>query len=195
MYFAWSKGIGQITSGGHVTFGDLSPDTPTSVVDGPDGNLWFVDRHANSIGEVAPASLFGGGQMTGPPPPPTTRPLSPKVRLTVARQRLSTVRTHRRLIATCALAGAGRCTVTANVTARTARALHLTVAKKAKTVTLARASRTLTQRGKVTLTLALSRTLATALTHTKTLTLTVTATSRVKGAKPRRISNTLNLKS
>jgi streptogramin lyase len=195
MFFTYASGIGMIGSRGNVTLGDTAPYTPSSVVDAPDGNLWFVDTRANSVGEVAPASLFGGAP-AGPPLPTGPGPvkLAPRALLSFPKQRLSAVRTHRRLAATCALAGPGTCRVTASVTARTARHLHLKVARKASTVMLARASKTLKKKGKATLTLRLSTTLARALRHTRTLTLSVTATSSAAGATSAHVSRTLTLK-
>jgi streptogramin lyase len=195
MFFTDAAGIGMIGSSGKVTLGNTAPYTPASVVDAPDGNLWFVDSQANSVGVVAPGSLFDGAP-AGPSLPTGPGPvqLAPRARLSFPRQRLSAVRAHRHLTATCALAAAGTCRVTAGVTARTARQLHLKVARKAKTVTLASASRTLKKKGKAKLTLTLSKTIVRALKHTRTLTLSVKATSSTKGEVSRSVSRTLTLK-
>jgi streptogramin lyase len=196
MYFTYAKGIGMVSPTGQVTLGDLSPYSPQSVVDGFDGNLWFVDKQANSIGSVAPASLFGGSASPGTPLPiggPGPVKLAPRALLSFPAQRLSMVRKQRRLTATCALAGAGTCQVTADVSAATAKHLHLKVAKQAKTVVLATASSTLTKKGVTTLTLKLSATTARALAHTRTLTLSVKATSSATGTVSVSVTKTLTL--
>jgi streptogramin lyase len=198
MFFTYAKGIGMISPRGKVTLGDLSPYSPQSVVDASDGNLWFVDKQANSIGSIAPASLFGGSAPTGPGRPlpiggPGPVKLAPRALLSFPVKRLSTVRERRRLTVTCALAGAGTCQVSADVSATTAKHLHLKVARNAKTVTVAKASRTLKKRGKATLTLKLSAKIASALTHARTLKLSVKATSSAMGTASMSVTKTLTL--
>jgi streptogramin lyase len=196
MYFTYAKGIGMIGPGAKVTLGDLSPYRPESVVDASDGNLWFVDKQANSIGSIAPASLFGGSAGPGTPLPiggPGPAKLAPRALLSFPAQRLSVVRKRRRFTATCALAGAGTCQVTADVSATTAKQLHLKLAGKAKTVTVATASSTLKKQGKATLTLTLPEKIAMALKDARTLKLSVKATSSAKGTVSISVTKTLTL--
>jgi streptogramin lyase len=211
MYFGYivggnspDGGIGQInTATGKVTLADLSGFQPASVTFTPDGALWFVDSGLNQIDRVMPSSLFGGGSGPGPGPGPGPNPgpgpvklpQAPKLSLKAPAEKLADVRKHKRLTATCTLAGSGTCTVKATIAAVTAKRLKLKLAsKRAKTYTLATASKTLKRKGSATLALKLSTHEARALTRVKSLKLALTATSTAAAHRPRRVEKTVTLR-
>jgi hypothetical protein len=211
MYFGYivggnspDGGIGQInTATGKVTLADLSGFQPASVTFTPDGALWFVDSGLNQIDRVMPSSLFGGGSGPGPGPGPGPNPgpgpvklpQAPKLSLKAPAEKLADVRKHKRLAATCTLAGSGTCTVRATIAAVTAKRLKLKLAsKRAKTYTLATASKTLKRKGSATLALKLSTHEARALTRVKSLKLALTATSTAAAHRPRRVEKTVTLR-
>ena len=52
--------IGRMDEGGHFTlFGPVtSPNNPSNITTGPDGNLWFVNKFDNIIGRVTPSGVI-----------------------------------------------------------------------------------------------------------------------------------------
>jgi hypothetical protein len=132
------------------------------------------------------SQLFGNGGGTGTP--------APKLSLAVPRQKLAAVRTHRRLTATCALAGAGRCAVKATVAHGAARKLKLVKHGGSRPYVLASASGKLKHQGKLSLKLKLSAKEARALKHLTRLKLTLVATSSAAKHRSRTARRTLTLK-
>jgi hypothetical protein len=85
---------------------------------------------------------------------------------------------HRVLRVTCRLAAPGRCTVRATIAASAARKLHLKPRRRARTVTLGSARRTLARAGFVRLRIKPARKIARALRHAHSLRVTFVVTAR-----------------
>jgi hypothetical protein len=118
-------------------------------------------------------------------PGPTPGPAA-KVSLAVpAGQHLRSLKHSRVLRVTCNATTAGRCGVSAAITAKQARKLHLTVKRSAKRYALGSAHKRLATAGRATLRIKLSRKTATALARAKKLRVTLTATD-TNGATSRR---------
>jgi streptogramin lyase len=205
------NGIGRITGSGQMQLLNTGGDAPNALAFGGDGNLYFIDSAANSIGKITVTpTLFDTGASTptpGTPPPAPPTPGAPapgaptsaqarlaKPALAVTSENLVKLESARTLAVTCKLSAAGRCAVTASVSAAEARTLGLKVARKAKTVKLASASGTLRKPGTAKLRLRLGPTPARHLRRFKTLALTLTATASAKGAKTVSSSRTVKLK-
>jgi streptogramin lyase len=209
MYFGWyvassttgpHGGIGQIDPGtGKITLADLGGYQPASVAFTPDGALWFVNADRNQVDRVSISQLFPPATPTPTPPTPTPKPRpkpkAPKLSLTAPIQRLAAVRSQRQLIASCALSGAGRCTVRATIAAQTAKHLKLMLASnRAKAYTLGTAAMTFKKKGKVRLALKLSARTATALKQARTLKVTLTAASSAAQHSARTVTRTITLR-
>lgn len=133
---------------------------------------------------------------TTPTTAPTTKARTAKAPVAtvgVPHQRLSQVRRSGRLTLTCTLAGAGTCAVQAEVAVKVAKRLKLKVPRKAKMVSLAKASTTLKKKGRATLTLKLSKHVEKALRHTGSLKLSVAVTSTAKHDASRHATKTVKL--
>jgi hypothetical protein len=154
--------------------------------------LWFVDTGANDIGRITiGASLFasgsgggatGGGVGTGGGG--ATLPSAPVVALILPSARIASLRRTGMLRIGCRLSGAGRCSLTAAITATAARRIGLKPAHGAKTFALAHASAVLHRAGQATITLRFATRFLRALTRSrKGIPLTITAVSSAPGAK------------
>ena len=121
-----------------------------------------------------------------------------KVSLAVpAGQHLRSLKHSRALKVTCTATAAGRCAVSAAITAKQARKLHLAVKQSAKRYTLGSARKRLAKAGHATLRIKLSRKTATALSRAKKLRVTCSATAagscRVSAAIAPKQARTLHL--
>jgi sugar lactone lactonase YvrE len=184
LWFAFSKawsgaksgfdGIGRINAvTGQIQLADLDPNVPDDITFGSDGALWFVDNGANDVGRVAvDASLFGAAAGTTPTPgtgtPVTTTtviPRAPAITLKLPSARIAAVRRTGALKVGCRLSGAGKCSVSATVSAAVAKRLGLRVPRHARNVVLDQGSAVLRHAGSVTITLRFRAAVRRALAH------------------------------
>jgi virginiamycin B lyase len=177
-------GVGRIDPAtGQVQLADTDPYVPGDIAFGSDGALWFVDNGANDIGRITiGASLFspGGGGAGG-----GVVPSAPAVALTLPSARIASLRRTGMLRIGCRLAGAGRCSLTATITAAAARRLGLKPAHGAKTFSLAHGLAVLHRAGRATISLRLATRFLRALAGARNgIPVTITAMSSVPGAKP-----------
>jgi hypothetical protein len=145
--------------------------------------LWFVDSGANDIGRIAISpSLFpseGGGGATG-----GGVPSAPAVALTLPSARIASLRRTGVLRIGCVLTGAGRCSLTATITAKAARRLGLRPAHGAKTLSLAHGLAVLQRGGRATIRLRFATRFLGALARARGgIPVTITAVSSAPGAK------------
>jgi virginiamycin B lyase len=196
-------GIGRIDPAtGHVQLLDTDPIVPGPIAFGSDGALWFIDNGANAIGRIpiSPSPFpSGGGGATGggpaPAPTPVSTPRPPKLTLTLPTATIASLRRTGALRIGCRLAGAGRCSVNATLTARDAGRLGLKPARHADTVQLAHGSAVLHHRGRVTIILRFARRVLNVLGHAhKGVKVTISGVSSVAGTKSRPVKRSLVLR-
>jgi len=156
VWFVWAKGIGRIApaTGATQLVRLGSAYHPSSIAFGSDHQLWFVDPLANDVGRVQLSQLPIGRRTPLP---------RPRVRLTGGR--LQTVAAGGRLTLSCRLSAAAQCSVTAKLSAATARRLRLEPRKADHTITLGTATRTRRRAGTAKLTIALPRQVVAAFGH------------------------------
>jgi virginiamycin B lyase len=177
-------GIGRIDPAtGQMQLADTDPYVPSDIAFGSDGALWFIDTGANDIGRIAISpSLFpsgGGGAATG-----GGVPSAPAVALTLPSARIASLRRTGRLRIECRLAGAGRCSLTATITATAARRLGLKPAHEATTFSLGHGLAVLPRAGRATIRIRFATRFLRALTHARNgVPVTVTAVSSAPGAR------------
>jgi streptogramin lyase len=154
IWFTYSRGIGRLaTQTGAVQLVKLgSVYHPSSIAFGSDHDLWFVDPEANDIGQLQVAQLTIGART--PLPTPVVRFGPGGLRKAAA---------DRRLALTCWLSAAAQCTVTATLTAATARRLKLEPKRGRQPIALGTTTATLRRRGTAKLTIPLSSGVAGAL--------------------------------
>lgn len=105
-------------------------------------------------------------------------PAALRATVAVVRQRLGAIARQKALRATCRLTAAGRCTVTATIPARAARALGLKAKRSARAYTLGSKTVRIAKPGaRATATIALDRAERRALARARTLKVTVTASA------------------
>ena len=193
-------GIGRIDPAtGQVQLADTDPSVPSDIAFGSDGALWFVDNGANDIGRIAvSASLFpsgGGGATGGGSAMGGGVPSAPAVALTLPSARIASLRRTGMLRIGCRLTGAGRCSLTATITATAARRLGLKPAHGAKTLSLADGSVVLHRAGRATIRLRFATRFLRALARERNGTpATITAVSSAPGAKSVRLTRRLILR-
>jgi hypothetical protein len=105
--------------------------------------------------------------------------------MSVAHQRHTGASKHRWIAVTCRLAQAGRCTVRATISAKSASKLHLKVRRHARTFTLGSASRALAKAGTARLHIKLSRRTAQALRRPRSLRVTFRTAARYADGQTR----------
>jgi len=193
-------GIGRIDPAtGQVQLADTDPYVPSDIAFGSDGALWFVDNGANDIGRIAvSASLFpsgGGGATGGGSAMGGGVPSAPAVALTLPSARIASLRRTGMLRIGCRLTGAGRCSLTATITATAARRLGLKPAHGAKTLSLADGSVVLHRAGRATIRLRFATRFLRALARARDgIPVTLTAVSSAPGAKSVTSTRTLILR-
>jgi streptogramin lyase len=200
LWWGEKNGIGRRDPSGAIQHASLGAYYPDRIAFGADGALWFVDANANAVGRIAlDGALFPApGPAPGPAPAPAPAPVArkaPVATLKLSSQRLRTVLSRKALRFTARLAGPGKLSVRAAVPAATARRLHLTVPKGAKTATLARTTKTYKKAGTATVILKLGPKARSALRRARSsVKVTLTATTTASGTTPRTASRTLTLK-
>jgi virginiamycin B lyase len=199
MWFAVAGGVGRIEPSGAYKIGPTtgyqpgSAVSPGNLVYGPDGALWFIDNEKSALVKVAiDGALFP--PPPAPPAPPAPTP-GPKMALLVKSQRVKQVVKHHGIVLTCALQGTGKCSVVLTITAKDAKKLHLKVPKKAKKVTIAKATRTFKKPSALTFVVKLRAKVLKALRHLrKPLRVTVTATTTSPGHSSRKVTKKILIK-
>ena len=190
---AWSgaptgfDGVGRVdpTTGG-VQLASTDPYVPSDIAFGPDGALWFVDTGANVIGRIqtSPSLFSSGGSGGGGGGAGGGKLRAPAIRLTLPAGRIAAIKRTGTLRIGCQLAGAGRCSVSATITAAVARQLGLNPARQAKTLSLAHRSAVLRRPGSATITLDLPGRIRRAIGHAHNpVPVTLTGVSSAPGAK------------
>jgi virginiamycin B lyase len=195
---AWSgaptgfDGIGRVDPAtGGVQLVSTDPYVPTDIAFGSDSALWFVDSGANVVGRIEiSTSLFsgGGGGSSG-------SPRAPAIRLTLPAEPIAGIRRTGTLRIGCQLAGAGRCSVSATITAAVARQLGLKPARQVRNLSLAHRSVVLRRSGSATITLHLPSGVLYAIGHAhKPVPVTLTGVSSAPGTTSVTASRRLTLR-
>lgn len=207
MWFAVVGGVGRIEASGAYNLGPTQgyqPGTrtdPSNLVYGPDGSLWFIDNEKSALVRVA----IDGALFPPPPAPPAPTPTPPvtkptrtpplKMVLLVKPQRVSQVEKQKGVALTCALQGVGKCSLQLTIAAKDAKQLHLKAPKKAKTVTIAKTSRSFKKPSSLTTVVKLPPKILRALRHlTKPLPVTVTATTTSAGHTPGKVTKKISIR-
>jgi virginiamycin B lyase len=211
LWFAFSKawsgaksgfdGVGRVNPAtGQIQLASLDPNVPDDIAFGADGALWFVDKGANDVGRVAvDASLFGGaGAPTpgGAPPGSATGPYAPVIALKLPSPRIAVLRRTGTFRIGCQLSGAGRCSVSATVSATVARHLGLKVPRHAGMVALAHGAAVLRHAGRATVTLRLGAAVRRALARAhSSVRVAIIAVSSKPGTQSVTVTSSLLLRS
>jgi streptogramin lyase len=180
-------GVGRIDpASGQVQLADTDPYVPSDIAFGSDTALWFVDNGANDIGRIAisPSPFPPGGGGRGGGATGGRVPRAPAVALALPSARIASLRRTGMLRIGCHLAGAGRCSLTATITATAARRLGLKPARGAKTLSLAHGLAVLHHAGRATISLRFATRFLRALARARTaIPVTITAVSSAPGDK------------
>lgn len=166
----WSFGDGATATGPSATHTFPAPGDRPVTITATDA----VGNAASASGTVAVAPM----PLPTPPGSGGGQPAATRVTVSAVRQPLRTVVRKRALRVTCRLSAAGRCTVTATIPARAARALGLKVKRAARAYTLGRKTVRIAKPGaRVTAAIALDRRERAALGRARTVKVTVKATA------------------
>jgi hypothetical protein len=172
---AWAFGDGATAGGPSAAHVFATPGERQVTVTATDATGRATSASRTVAVSAAPLPIPPGGDDSGRG---GEQPAVARATVGVVRQRLGVIARQKSLRATCRLTAAGRCTVTATIPARTARALGLKVKRKARTYTLgAKTVRIAKPGARATAAIALDRRESAALARARTLKVTVTATA------------------
>lgn len=203
MYFAFDQanpydtssfnGIGRVNpTTGKIQVVNISPYVANDIAFGSDGDLWFIDDRENLIGRASVSALFSGAKSNGGG---GGGGMGSTISLKLPAVRIASLRRTGVANVGCKLAGAGRCMVTAAISAQAARKLGLKPKRHAKTVSVGSGSALAHHAGRVTIKLRFNKKFLHSLAHVgRSVRVTITGRSTAAGHKPATVKRTLTLR-